>query len=123
MLTYELLSEGNPLYLSYCAADVDFALPTAVDLKNAGVYLWMDRIDALSGSWTAALVQARARSDAVRRRRQVRGCERRRLRGRRALQPDAHVHSTRVRAAPSVGDELPRRREAPLRQVTARATW
>ncbi len=65
MLTYELLGEGTPLFLSYSAADVEFALRLAVDLKNAGVYLWMDRLDAPSASWTAALIQARVRSAAV----------------------------------------------------------
>ncbi len=65
MLTYELLGEGTPLFLSYCAADIDFALRLAVDLKNVGVYLWMDRLDAVSASWTAALMQARTHSAAV----------------------------------------------------------
>ncbi len=65
MLSYELLGEGTPLFLSYSAADVDFALRLAVDLKNAGVYLWMDRLDAVSASWTAALTQARVRSAGV----------------------------------------------------------
>ncbi len=65
MLTHELLGEGTPLFLSYSAADVEFALRLAVDLKNVGVYLWMDRLDAVSSSWTAALVQARVRSAAV----------------------------------------------------------
>ncbi len=65
MLSYELLGEGTPLFLSYNAADVDFALRLAVDLKNVGVYLWMDRLDTVSASWTAALTQVRARSAAV----------------------------------------------------------
>ena len=47
------------IFLSYRSAEADFALRLAADLKNAGVHLWMDRLDIQPGDdWNRALVQS-----------------------------------------------------------------
>ena len=49
----------GPVFLSYRSTEVDFALKLAVDLKAAGVNLWMDRLDIKPGDdWLKALQNA-----------------------------------------------------------------
>jgi HEAT repeat protein len=49
---------GRHLFVSYRSAELDFALQLAADLKNAGVRLWMDRLDIEWGDdWRNALEQ------------------------------------------------------------------
>jgi HEAT repeat protein len=44
------------LFLSYCSTDLRFALQIATDLKNAGVNVWMDRLDIKPGDdWRKSL--------------------------------------------------------------------
>lgn len=49
--------DGRPfIFLSYRSTEADFALQLAADLKNAGVNLWMDRMDIRPGEdWVKAL--------------------------------------------------------------------
>ncbi|MGR7025562.1 TIR domain-containing protein [Geodermatophilus sp. URMC 62] len=48
------------LFLSYSHLDAEIALRLAADLKNAGIPLWMDRLDGLSAGtvWRQAIEQA-----------------------------------------------------------------
>ena len=47
------------IFLSYRSVEAEFALRLAADLKNAGVHLWMDRLDIQPGDdWNRALVQS-----------------------------------------------------------------
>ena len=47
------------IFLSYRSTEVDFALKLAASLKNAGVNLWMDRLDIRPGNdWREALDNA-----------------------------------------------------------------
>lgn len=47
------------IFLSYRSTEADFALRLAADLKNAGVNLWMDRLDIKPGDdWISALQTA-----------------------------------------------------------------
>ncbi len=51
--------EKKHIFLSYRSSQVDFALRLAVDLKNAGVNLWMDRLDIVPGDdWLKSLQKA-----------------------------------------------------------------
>jgi HEAT repeat protein len=43
------VSESDFIFLSYRSTEADFALQFAADLKNAGVKLWMDRIELKPG--------------------------------------------------------------------------
>lgn len=50
------MENNAQIFLSYRSADVDFALRLAADLKNAGINLWMDRMDIKPGDdWPQAL--------------------------------------------------------------------
>lgn len=54
------------IFLSYASVESDFALQLAVDLKNAGVNLWMDRMDIeLGADWPQALQDGLHNSMAV----------------------------------------------------------
>jgi HEAT repeat protein len=56
----------GPVFLSYRSTEVDFALRLAVDLKGAGVNLWMDRLDIKPGDdWLKALQNAVSNCAAV----------------------------------------------------------
>jgi len=47
------------VFLSYCSVERGFALKLAADLKNAGVNLWVDRLDIRPGDdWRRALTNA-----------------------------------------------------------------
>lgn len=47
------------IFLSYCSTDLRFALQIATDLKNAGVKVWMDRLDIKPGDdWRKTLEAA-----------------------------------------------------------------
>jgi hypothetical protein len=47
------------IFLSYCSTDLRFALQIATDLKNAGVKVWMDRLDIKPGDdWRKTLEEA-----------------------------------------------------------------
>ncbi len=51
--------KSRHLFLSYRSNDADFALRLAADLKNAGVNLWMDRLDMRPGQdWLRTLQEA-----------------------------------------------------------------
>ncbi len=51
--------KSRHLFLSYRSNDADFALRLAADLKNAGVNLWMDRLDIRPGQdWLRTLQEA-----------------------------------------------------------------
>ena len=53
------MSESRHIFLSYRSSEVDFALRLAADLKNAGVNLWMDRLDINPGDdWRKSLQAA-----------------------------------------------------------------
>ncbi len=53
------MNKRKHVFLSYRSVEVDFALKLAADLKNAGVNLWMDRLDIKPGDdWLKALQQA-----------------------------------------------------------------
>jgi hypothetical protein len=58
---------GNThIFLSYRSSEVEFALKLAADLKNAGVKLWMDRLDISPGDdWRSSLEYAVLDSEAV----------------------------------------------------------
>lgn len=43
------MTDARHIFLSYRSIEVDFALKLAADLKNAGVRLWMDRLDGIRG--------------------------------------------------------------------------
>lgn len=43
------MNENQHIFLSYRSIEADFALKLAADLKNAGVNLWMDRLDGIHG--------------------------------------------------------------------------
>ncbi|MBZ0300334.1 MAG: toll/interleukin-1 receptor domain-containing protein, partial [Anaerolineae bacterium] len=50
------MSESRYIFLSYRSTEADFALKLAADLKNAGVNLWMDRLDISPGDdWRKSL--------------------------------------------------------------------
>ncbi len=50
------MSESRHIFLSYRNSEADFALKLAADLKNAGVNLWMDRMDINPGDdWRKSL--------------------------------------------------------------------
>ena len=52
------MRRSGHIFLSYRSAEADFALRLAADLKNAGVQLWMDRLDIQPGDdWNRAIVQ------------------------------------------------------------------
>ena len=54
------------IFLSYRSTEVDFALKLAASLKNAGVNLWMDRLDIRPGEdWRKALEDALHNSAAM----------------------------------------------------------
>jgi HEAT repeat protein len=58
--------EEKHIFLSYRSTEVDFALRLAADLKNAGVNLWMDRLDIKPGDdWVNALQKAVTDSAAI----------------------------------------------------------
>jgi hypothetical protein len=48
------------IFLSYRSLEVDFALRLAADLKNAGISLWMDRLDGIQSGddWRRSIEQA-----------------------------------------------------------------
>jgi HEAT repeat protein len=53
------MTKNKHIFLSYRSAEADFALRLAADLKNAGVNLWMDRLDIKPGDdWIQALQSA-----------------------------------------------------------------
>ena len=53
------MSEGQHIFLSYRSTEADIALKLAASLKNAGVNLWMDRLDIKPGDdWRKALESA-----------------------------------------------------------------
>lgn len=53
------MSERRHIFLSYRSTEADFALKLAADLKNAGVNLWMDRLDIKPGDdWRRSLERA-----------------------------------------------------------------
>src|SRR5690349_13024143 len=53
------MNKRKHVFLSYRSVEVEFALKIAADLKNAGVNLWMDRLDIKPGDdWLKALQQA-----------------------------------------------------------------
>lgn len=53
------MSESRYIFLSYRSSEADFALKLAADLKNAGVNLWMDRLDINPGDdWRKSLERA-----------------------------------------------------------------
>jgi HEAT repeat protein len=53
------MNKRKHVFLSYRSIEVDFALKLAADLKNAGVNLWMDRLDIKPGDdWLKAIQQA-----------------------------------------------------------------
>ena len=52
-------TQNNHIFLSYRSSEADFALRLAASLKNAGVKLWMDRLDIQPGDdWIHALQRA-----------------------------------------------------------------
>ena len=54
------------IFVSYRSVDAEFALKVAVDLKNAGVRLWMDRLDIKPGDdWRRALQKGIQHSAAI----------------------------------------------------------
>ncbi|MCY3934566.1 MAG: HEAT repeat domain-containing protein [Chloroflexi bacterium] len=53
------MRRSGHIFLSYRSVEAEFALRLAADLKNAGVQLWMDRLDIQPGDdWNRALVQS-----------------------------------------------------------------
>jgi len=54
------MADAGHIFLSYCTIEADFALKLAADLKNAGVRLWMDRLDGIrvGMDWRGAIEQA-----------------------------------------------------------------
>ncbi|MBK8027099.1 MAG: toll/interleukin-1 receptor domain-containing protein [Chloroflexi bacterium] len=53
------LSIQGSLFLSYRSSEADFALRLAVDLKNAGIAVWMDRYDLRLGeNWVMGIQTA-----------------------------------------------------------------
>lgn len=53
------MTERRHIFLSYRSTEADFALRLAADLKNAGVNLWMDRLDINPGDdWRKSLENA-----------------------------------------------------------------
>src|SRR5262245_44113428 len=52
--------EGEHIFLSYYSGEADFALRLAADLKNAGVHIWMDRLDRIKAGddWRHAIEEA-----------------------------------------------------------------
>src|SRR5262249_24301889 len=54
------MSEGGHIFLSYYSGEADFALRLAADLKNAGVRLWVDRLDGITvgDDWRQAIQRA-----------------------------------------------------------------
>src|SRR5262245_29221849 len=54
------MTDGAHIFLSYYSGEADFALRLAADLKNAGVRLWVDRLDgiAVGDDWRRAIEQA-----------------------------------------------------------------
>lgn len=53
------MTERRHIFLSYRSTEADFALRLAADLKNAGVNLWMDRLDINPGDdWRKSLESA-----------------------------------------------------------------
>ncbi len=60
------MGERSHVFLSYRSAELDFALRLGVDLKNAGVNLWMDRLDVQPGDdWKRTLQAALTDSAAI----------------------------------------------------------
>src|SRR4051812_43653880 len=54
------------IFFSYRSLEMDFAIRLAADLKNAGVNVWMDRLDIKPGDdWVAALQEGVNNSAAV----------------------------------------------------------
>jgi hypothetical protein len=55
----QIVTERRHIFLSYRSTEADFALRLAADLKNAGVNLWMDRLDINPGDdWRKSLESA-----------------------------------------------------------------
>jgi hypothetical protein len=55
----QVVSKKEYIFLSYRSVEVDFAVRLAADLKNAGVNLWMDRLDIMPGDdWPKTLASA-----------------------------------------------------------------
>lgn len=54
------MSEHRHIFISYRSTEADFALKLAADLKNSGVAVWMDRLDALQVGmdWRMAIERA-----------------------------------------------------------------
>lgn len=53
------MSNQRHIFLSYSSVEVDFALKLAADLKNAGLNLWIDRLDIkLGDDWRRSLQNA-----------------------------------------------------------------
>jgi predicted NACHT family NTPase len=51
----------SAIFLSYCSDDVDFSLLLATSLKNAGIPIWMDRLDGgieTGDNWVRTLEEA-----------------------------------------------------------------
>lgn len=54
-----VITQQKHVFLSYRSNDVEFALKLAADLKNAGLSLWIDRLDIRPGDdWRQALADA-----------------------------------------------------------------
>ena len=54
-----LVSNRRHIFMSYSSVEVDFALKLAADLKNAGLNLWIDRLDIkLGDDWRRSLQNA-----------------------------------------------------------------
>lgn len=54
-----MAGQTGHIFLSYCSTDLRFALQIATDLKNAGVKVWMDRLDIKPGDdWRKTLEEA-----------------------------------------------------------------
>jgi HEAT repeat protein len=50
------MPDNRHIFLSYSSKEIDFALKLATDLKNAGINLWMDRLDIKPGEdWRKSL--------------------------------------------------------------------
>lgn len=54
------MASGQHIFLSYRSIEADFALKIAADLKNAGVKIWMDRLDGIQigTNWIQAISEA-----------------------------------------------------------------
>jgi hypothetical protein len=51
--------QGPPAFVSYSRDDADFALQLVLDLKRAGVNVWMDKLDIRAGRlWDSAIEEA-----------------------------------------------------------------